>query len=268
MPKIKVGDINMSYEVHGKGEPLVFIDGNNMCHELLYRHVPVFAREFKVISYDNRGVGKSDKPDEPYSLELMAKDLAGLMDIIGVKKAHLMGYSMGGRIAEEMALNYPDKVISLVLVCPVTWSAELHNQPPVPKAEEAAEWYALPKLEQARGFIEHVFTSSFLQNNPELKKELIHKIAEGYGPPYAQFRHLYASRSCDNYARLQQIKAPAIIIGGSADKTVTPENIGFLKSKVPHAELVMMEDMPHFLFIEAFDEFNRIVLDFLKRYRK
>ena len=68
MPKVKVGDIDMYYEVHGKGEPLVFIDGRNMCHGLLYKHVPVFAKEYKVISVDNRGVGKSDKPDVHYSL--------------------------------------------------------------------------------------------------------------------------------------------------------------------------------------------------------
>ncbi len=267
MPKVKVGDMSLYYESHGKGEPLVFIDGCNMCHEMLYRHVPIFAKEYKVISYDNRGMGKSDKPDIPYSLELMAKDLAGLMDAIGIEKAHLMGYSMGGRIAEEMALNYPGKVISLVLVCPVTWSAELHNQPTLPKKEELMDWYSRPAATQAQEFVEGVLSAEFLGKNPKLKEKLVKIIGKGYGPPYAMYRHFYASRTCDNYARLSQIKTPAIIIGGSADRTVTPDNIKLLKVKLPDAELVMLENMPHFLFIESFDEFNRIVLEFLRRYR-
>jgi pimeloyl-ACP methyl ester carboxylesterase len=266
VPKVKVGDINIYYEIHGKGEPLVFIDGCNMCHEVLYRHVPVFAREYKVVSYDNRGMGKSDKPDVPYSLELMAKDLAGLMDVIGIEKAHLMGYSMGGRIAEEIALNYPKKVISLVLVCPVTWSAELHNQPTLPKKEELIAWFSRSAVTQAQGFVEGVLTTEFLAKNPKLKAKLIKIIGKGYGPPYAMYQHFYASRTCDNYARLSQIKVPAIIISGSADRTVTPDNIKLFKAKLPHAELAMLENMPHFLFIESFDEFNRLVLDFLRRH--
>ncbi len=82
MPWVKVGDIKMYYKIQGKGEPLVFFDGCNVCHDVLYRHVPVFSKEYQVISYDNRGVGKSDKPDVPYSLEMMASDLAGLLDTI------------------------------------------------------------------------------------------------------------------------------------------------------------------------------------------
>jgi pimeloyl-ACP methyl ester carboxylesterase len=267
MPKVKVGEINIYYEIHGKGEPLVFIDGRNMCHKLLYKHVPVFAKEYKVISYDNRGVGKSDKPDVPYSLEIMANDLAGLMDIIGVEKAHFMGYSMGARIAEEMALSYPERVISLVLACPITWSAELNNQPKPPTEEEISSWVSLSPEEKARDFLSGVLSENFIKNNPKLAEKLVKIISRGYGPPHAQNGHAHASSTYDNYRRLSQIKAPTIIISGSADRTVTPDNIRILKEKLPDAELVMMEDMPHFLMWEGFNEFNRIMLDFLKRHR-
>ncbi len=264
MPKVKVGDIKIYYKIRGKGEPLVFIDGCNMCHDLLYRHVPVFSREYKVISYDNRGVGKSDKPDVPYSLEMMASVLAGLLDTIGIAQAHLIGYSMGGRIAEEIALHYPEKVISLVLVCPVTWSKELNNQPILPREEELRSWYARPAETKAQEFVDGVLSKEFLGKNPKLKEKLVDIIARGYGPTDAQCRHFYASRTCDNYAQLPQIKIPTLIIGGSADKTATPDNIRLLKARLPSAELVMMENMPHFLFVEGFKDFNRLVLDFLK----
>jgi pimeloyl-ACP methyl ester carboxylesterase len=115
--------------------------------------------------------------------------------------------------------------------------------------------------------VEGVLSAEFLGKNPKLKEKLIETIARGYGPPHAQYWHFYASRTCDNYARLPQIKAPTIIISGSADKTVIPDNIRLLKARLTGAELVMMENMPHFLFVEGFDEFNRITLDFLQRHR-
>lgn len=267
MPKVKVGDIKIYYEIHGKGEPLVFIDGRNMWHKLLYRHVPVFAREYKVISYDNRGVGKSDKPDVPYSLELMAKDLAGLLDVIGITRAHFMGYSMGARIAQEMALSYPEKVISLVLVCPITWSAELNNQPQPFTIKDQKLWDALSEDEKARSWLAGVLSEDFLKNNPEYREKLIKIIKKGYGPPYAQNRHAHASNTYDNYLRLPLIKAPAIIIAGSADRTVTPDNINILKEKLLQAEFTMMHNMPHLMMWEGFDQFNRIMLDFLRRHR-
>jgi len=266
MPKVKVGDINMYYEIHGEGEPLVFIDGRNMCHDLLYKHVPVFAKEYKVISFDNRGVGKSDKPDVPYSLEMMANDLAGLLDVIGIEKAHFMGYSMGARIAEEMALSYPERVISLVLACPITWSIELHNQPELPTAEERMRRVPPSPEETARDFLARVLSEEFIKNNHKLKEKLVKIIKKGYGPPHAQNWHAHASDTYDNYKRLPQIKAPTIIIAGSADRTVSLDNIRILKERLPGAELAIMDNMPHFLMWEGFDEFNKIMLDFLRRH--
>ncbi|MGD1119191.1 MAG: alpha/beta hydrolase, partial [Dehalococcoidales bacterium] len=241
----------------------------NMCHNLLYKHIPLYAREYKVISYDNRGVGKSDKPDIPYSLEMMARDCAGLLDVIGVTKAHFMGYSMGARIVEEMALSYPERIISLVLACPITWSAELHNQRQPPneaEKEEEKQWNALPEDERVRLWLASVFTGDFYKNNPKLMQKLAKIIKTGYGPPYAQDWHAHASNTYDNYQRLSQIKVPTIIIAGGADRTVTLDNIRLLQEKLPDAELVIMEKMPHLLMWEGFDEFNRIMLEFLRRH--
>ncbi len=267
MPYVKVGDIKMYYEIHGKDEPLVFIDGRNMCHDLLYKHVPVFAQEYKVISYDNRGVGKSDKPDIPYTLEMMANDLAGLLDVIGINRTHIMGYSMGARIAQEMALSYPERVFSLMLVCPITWSVELHNQPELPTAEEKTRWVPPPPEEKARDFLAGVLSEEFINNNPELIEKLVKIIKKGYGPPHAQYWHAHASNTYDNYQRLPQIKAPTLIMAGREDRTVPLENILILKERLPGAEIVVMDKMGHFMMWEGFDESNRIMLDFLRRHR-
>jgi pimeloyl-ACP methyl ester carboxylesterase len=239
-----------------------------MCAALLYRHVPVFAREYKVITFDNRGTGKSDKPDIPYSLEMMANDLAGLLDIIGIEKAHFAGYSMGGRIAEEMALSYPERVNSLILVCPITWSAELHNQPQPVTEEELKRWEALLPEEKGKLMLRGVVSEAFIEKNRKLAGKMEKIITKGYGPLYAMNRHIHASRSYDNYKRLQQIKTPTLILAGEADTTVTLDNIHILKERLPGAELAVMDKMGHFMMWEGFEESNRIMLDFLWRHRR
>jgi len=196
----------------------------------------------------------------------MANDLAGLLDVIGITRAHLMGYSMGARIAEEIALSYPEKVISLVLVCPVTWSAWLNNQPQPLNIEDKMQWDALSEDEKVRLWLGGVLSENYLNNNPEYREKLVKLIKKGYGPLYSQNQHAHASNTYDNYQRLSLIKAPAIIIAGTADKTASPENISILKEKLPDAELAIMDNMPHFLMWEGFDEFNRIMLDFLRRH--
>jgi pimeloyl-ACP methyl ester carboxylesterase len=266
LPKVKVGDLNIYYEMHGKGEPLVFINGRHMCAALLYRHIPVFAREYQVVVFDNRGTGKSDAPDAPYSLEMMANDLAGLLDAIGIEKAHFTGYSMGSRIAEEVALSYPERVNSLILACPVTWSAELHNQPEPAPIEEQMRWEALPPEERVRAFLSGVVSEEFIEKNHKLAEKMVKIIMEGYGPPQGQKWHAHASVSCDNYTRLPEIKAPTLIMAGSADKTVSLDNIHILKERLPGAELAVLDKVGHFFMWEAFDESNRIMLDFLKRH--
>ena len=174
---------------------------------------------------------------------------------------------MGARIAEEMALSYPERVISLVLVCPITLSVELHNQPELPTAEERMRRVPPRPEENARDFLAGRLSEEFIKNNPKLKEKLVKIIKKGYGPPHAQNWHAHASDTYDNYKRMPQIKAPTIIIAGSADRSVPLDNIRILKERLPGAELAVMDKMPHLLMWEGFDEFNRIMLDFLRRHR-
>jgi pimeloyl-ACP methyl ester carboxylesterase len=96
MPTVKVDDINMYYEVHGEGEPLALIMGLGASMDWWFRQIPMFSLEYRVVACDNRGAGQSDKPDIPYTMEMMADDLAGLLDAIGINTAHIFGASMGG----------------------------------------------------------------------------------------------------------------------------------------------------------------------------
>lgn len=119
MPTVRVIDINIYYEIHGQGEPLVMIAGYGDDSSIWFRQVPGLSKEYEVIIFDNRGTGRSSKPDALYTIRMMADDLAGLMDAIGIQVAHIYGHSTGGMIAQEFALCYPKKVKTLILACTV-----------------------------------------------------------------------------------------------------------------------------------------------------
>ena len=112
---VPVNGINMYYETHGEGEPLLLIEGLGYSSWMWYKQIPELSKEYRVIVYDNRGVGRSAKPDSEYTIELMADDAASLLTALGVESAHVLGVSMGGYIAQELALRHPEKVRSLIL---------------------------------------------------------------------------------------------------------------------------------------------------------
>src|SRR5262249_1078707 len=127
MPKTRINDINVYYEVHGDGEPLLLIHGLAARGAGFARQIPALSQRFRVISFDNRGVGETDQPDDAYSIGQMADDAAGLLDALGVESAHVFGVSMGGMIAQELTLRRPGLVRKLALGC--THSGIQHCSP-------------------------------------------------------------------------------------------------------------------------------------------
>lgn len=116
MSTVKVNDIDIYYEIHGDGEPLCLIPGLANDVSDLQVMIRLLSRKYRVIAFDNRGVGRTDKPDIPYSIEMMADDAAGLLKALEIAQAHVLGISMGGRIATALTLGHPELVRSLILV--------------------------------------------------------------------------------------------------------------------------------------------------------
>ena len=118
MPHVKVGDIQIYYEILGAGsQPLTLIRGLGADLTAWFPQIPEFSKHFKTVVFDNRGAGRTDKPDAPYSMRQMADDTNGLLEALDIRRTALLGMSMGGAIAQEFAINYPEKLSSLVLVC-------------------------------------------------------------------------------------------------------------------------------------------------------
>ena len=117
MPKARIKDIEMYYEVHGTGTPLVHIGGLAGDARAWARQIQHLSKHYQVICFDNRGTGRTSCPDMPYSTKLFAEDTVGLMDALGVDRAHIYGISMGGCIVQEIAINHPRRVLSLIINC-------------------------------------------------------------------------------------------------------------------------------------------------------
>jgi pimeloyl-ACP methyl ester carboxylesterase len=266
VPKVKVNDIQLYHEVHGQGEPLVLIMGLGASTLGWDMQVPALSREFQVIAFDNRGSGRSDKPATPYSIRLFADDTAGLMDALGIASAHVYGQSMGGLIAQELALSYPERVRTLVL-----GSTSCGGQQAIPALPEHVTLMAflntLSVEEAAEKGLPLMYSEEFIARK---RQELIARaLAEAeLRPPLDAFaRQVQAAVRHEAYDRLPEIRCPTLIISGSDDKIVPAENSRILAERIPNAELVVLPKAGHGYLVECAEESNAIVLDFLRRHR-
>ena len=270
MSTAKVGDINIYYEIHGKGEPLVLIYGYAGHSGLWFRQIPILSKKYRVIAFDNRGVGRSDKPYIPCTMGMMAGDIAGLLDMIGIDTAHIFGISMGGMIAQHFALNYPQRVISLILGC--TYCGGVHSIQPKPESIAALfDFECMKKMtpeEIVRQAIPFCFSQEFIEKNPDIVDKRVAKQLEYPTPSHGATRQAEAIMGHDTYERLPEIKLPTLVIAGDNDRLIPVENSRILASRIPEAELVIIKGAGHEFFIEDAEEANKIVLSFLGRHKK
>ncbi len=269
MPKVRVGDIEMYYDTRGEGFPLVLIMGfmgNADCWDPVY-FLPRLSERFRVITFDNRGAGRTDVSDkEEYSIKMMADDTAGLMEALGIKKAHVLGISMGGMIAQELAINHPHRVEKLVLA-----STFCGGPKAVPIPGEAAQMVTeiLGLLSQkgwdreaAGRLIPFIFSEEFMKENPGLVEVAIDLILVAPTPPEGIVRQVEAILNFDACDRLPQIRAPTLILAGKKDRYIPPENAEVMAMRIPNAKLVYFENSAHELQ-EDIEKVTETVLEFL-----
>ena len=269
MPTAKVGDINIYYEVHGNGEPLLLINGYGQYSGHWAPVIPRFSREYRVIAFDNRGTGRSDKPKTPYTTKMMAADARGLLDAAGIDQAHIFGVSMGGTIAQEFALNYPDRVISLILGC--TLCGGKNQVVPTKEAMEflfSPEMAKLPVAERARATVPWLWNQEFIDKYPQAVEWYVETTSKYPTPTHGFASQAQALMGHDTYDRLPQIKAPTLVITGTADRIIPAGNSKILASRIPGAELVMLENAGHGFVGDAAAESTKAILDFLGRHSR
>jgi pimeloyl-ACP methyl ester carboxylesterase len=267
MPTVKVNDINLYYEVSGQGAPLILIMGLRRNVSWWYQQIPDLSQHFRVIAFDNRGAGRSDKPVMEYSISLFADDTAGLMKALGIQYAHVLGISMGGYIAQELAIRHPEMVRSLILGC----TSPGGNRAVIMSEERMKKFTAndgLTPEEILRKDMDIYFSDDFIANQPDKVKEFIEISLRHYQPPDAFLRQFAACQKHDTVDRLHKIKVPVLITAGDDDPLVPSVNSTILKELLGDAELLLYPGRRHCFFIEEGKMFNRIAVQFFNAAEK
>ncbi len=257
-----VNDINISYRVSGEGELLVLIMGLSGDQSAWASQVKFFKPRYRVLTFDNRGVGKSDKPAGPYTTRMMADDTAALMDHLGIKAANVMGVSMGGMIAQELAINRPDLVSRLVLASTYSCIDEESNGP----TDELRAASRVPQRNEVAALINLSFGKPLLRFLVVMRLRAFSLFTAASVRASNSIGFTAQSQACLTHNavdRLSLIRAPTLVITGTADRVIKPTSSDTLARKIAGARLVRLPNGSHLCCVEMKDQFNQHVLGFL-----
>lgn len=259
MPVARINDCDLYYEMHGAGAPLLLIAGLGCATWLWARNLAALAARFQVIAFDNRGAGRSEKPDMPYSAGLLADDAAGLLQHLGVSRAHVLGVSMGGFIAQELALLYPERVDRLVLGCTMSRGDVVTRE-----FEEAMTRVDGLTPEQVfRRAMELTAAPGYWGARPAEFEQVLAVRTEWNPPRHAYQRQWHLGLHFNATYRVHRIQAPTLVCAGDADRVVPPAETARLAERIPGARLRIYSPAGHWFFWEQAERFNRDVIRFL-----
>ncbi|HUK48348.1 MAG TPA: alpha/beta hydrolase [Terriglobales bacterium] len=254
---------NIYWDEQGTGEPILLIMGLGYPSEMWYRIRPYLSTRYRTIAFDNRGVGRSEMPPGPYSISLMASDARAVLDAAlnsaEDQSAHVFGVSMGGMIAQELALQYPQRVRSLILACTAA------GGPTSVRAESEATQMLMARQnmspeEAARAAIPFIY-------HPETSRERIEEDLSVRRPwfpkPEAYKAQLQGILAWEAYSRLPEIKAPTLVVHGECDRLVPPGNGKLISERIPGAELEIIPSASHLFMTDQPGATSGVILDFL-----
>lgn len=273
MPLISVNNITLSYHTIGSGPPLVFISGLGMDHMCWLYQIPEFHQRNKLILFDNRGMGQSTGSRDQYTTKLMADDVASLLNRLNIEKAHIVGTSMGGMIAQELAINYPEKIDRLVLASTfakhpemITYLRKKLNQlisNDVKTLDFTAQSFKFRPLYNV--LLKQVFSEPFLRLHGTMITNMLQRFLSQDTYVETFLKQLHAIKQHDTTNRLNQITAETLIITGNNDLLVPDHCSDVLAQQIPHATLKIIEGATHGFHIESANLFNDIIHSFLTK---
>jgi pimeloyl-ACP methyl ester carboxylesterase len=269
---VEVGDINIAYKRFGQGKPILFIPGTSQTKEAWNATLlsQLAATNHTVIIFDNRGIGETTVGTKPFSIEQFANDTAGLLDALQIEKADVFGVSLGSFIAQELTLNYPQKVDRLILhaaYCGGNETTYASGQ-----ALEAIMTLSSPEIlrnmtveQQAMVLAQTMFPSEWLSQHPEVVNTVIQLAPSRSASPEIIQQQGFASGtwrgSCD---RLANITQPTLVIVGDQDLLTPAANSIMMAQKIPNSWLVIIQGTGHGMMLQVPNEFGAIVRTFLE----
>ncbi len=265
MPKARVGGIDMYYELHGSGGvPVVLIQGLGANRTFWEPNLPALVERHRILLLDYRGSGDTDKPDGAYSTRQFADDIAALMGAVGFPKAHVVGRSMGGCIAQWMGIAHADKVRSLILAA--TW-----GRADGMLRRALASWANLLEKTGTEGLFEQAFlwcyTRDFFEPRNAAALNALDTLVKGNRPPADAFRRQsLAGQEHDALDRVSSIRAPTLVVVGEED-ILTPRTFSEeLAARIPGAELKALPKLGHAFYEQEPTVFNRLAEEFWSRH--
>jgi 3-oxoadipate enol-lactonase len=260
VPRIKVRDISLYYEITGHGQPLVFIHGLGLSSREWERQVAFFSEHYRVITFDVRGHGRSGKPSDPYSIELFAADTAELIQTLAPVPAHVVGHSMGGMIAFQLAVDMPELIRSMVIV----------NSGPefvvrtLMQRLEILRRLTMIRVLGMRKYGEYLSKRLFPKHEQkELRTLLASWLAENDQQAYLNSFSALQGWSVEEC--LSDIRCPTLVVAADQDYTPISYKEEYV-SKMPNAGLAVIADSRHATPLDQPDRFNAVLAEFLSRY--
>ena len=269
-----IDGIRICYQIHGNGYPVVLIHGFGSKKESFMAQIPALSQEFKTISFDNRGSGKSERPDTAYNMEMFVDDIKGLMDYLEIKKAHLIGLSLGGMIGLNFILKYPNRVNKLVLIntlaqLPDDFDPKTYIDSKIEALELAKKDPEVSFWQSTQFGFHHKFRIKMKANPREKFYGLwsVEDVLKYYktDPPTAQdVRNIASSFKTYNVCeKLPEIKHETLLLTASHDRLVPKEKMLEIHKKMPNSTYQIIENAGHESPKEKAPEINKAIINFL-----
>ena len=263
MQHANVNGIEIAYGARGCGPPLVLIMGyrlSSLAWPLDF--IDALAERFTVVLYDNRGTGSSAKPTFGYDIANMARDLGGLLDHLEIRRAHILGYSMGGAIAQEFVRQFPDRVLRLVLCATMCGGPRaMYASPSVVRVMRELD--GLKPEEIARRIWCVTYSPGYLENHRKLAEDQMRREIAAPTPLHAADLQYQAFAEFDCSETLPRVKAPTLVLTGDLDELMSPQNSRLIAGLIPRASLIVIPGCGHRVIWEATDECVGFVTEFL-----
>ncbi|HEY8476102.1 MAG TPA: alpha/beta fold hydrolase [Chloroflexota bacterium] len=265
MPTVQANGIRVGYEEVGQGEPVLLIPGTGVDRTLWSLQVSALHRRYRCIAMDNRGVGESDKPAGDYTMRLLAADAAGLLESLGVARAHVVGQSLGSAVAQELAIHYPERVLTLSLHG--TW-ARTADAPYLARLFQVRRDLvrSAPWSVYLREGLLWLFTPEYVDAH---EAEIALREEMGLASPASPeglLGQYAASLAHDTADRLGEIVAPTLVTVGAEDRVTVPAYGRQVHERIPGSDFVVFPRLGHLSMVQAPDVFNATLLDFLGRH--
>jgi 3-oxoadipate enol-lactonase len=266
MPVARNGAVKLHWESSGEGPAVLLIAGQGMTVDGWWATIPVLARSFRVIAFDNRDTGRSSRVPWPYSAAQMARDAVAVLDAAGERRAHVYGISLGSLVAQELALRYPDRVRALVLGASSAGGFAAYKPSPSSFAQtflvragamgpEEAQWAAVPYTYAEKTRRLHA---------DRIVTDIGHRLSSP-PKPLAYLHQAAAVATHDAYKRLNEMAAPTLVVHGEQDVFVPPSNALVLAERIPGAQMRLWPDAGHMYMIDE-PRADRAIARFLEHH--